>query len=980
MTVPAGRQEGKEEFQLRRYRKMRKIRRRVRRERRKQAEVCTGRRRLKILTGIFCMSASVLIGRLFSLQIQDGADYLAEAGQKVLKTQEIKATRGNIYDRNGVLLAYNEPSYVITFDDPTSSDQSTEERNETINRILEQVLEIVNENGDSVVDSFGITLDAEGNYQYTQSSETARLRFLADIYGYSSVDDLSEKQANQTAEELMEYLCTDEINGYGLDVQNSDRQYLLDMVNMRYAIRLNRYQQYQTAILAEDVSEETVAGMKEHVDELPGIEIGEDSVRRYTDPEVFSSILGYTGQISESEYEALDNEEKEQRSLTDIVGKDGIEEAFDNVLRGTDGETTLYVDTLGKVIETVSTMEPTAGNDLYLTIDSELQKNIYCLIEEKLAGILLSKLQNVLTYDASWAADSSDIIIPVGDAYYSLIGNYVIDYTEFGDEDAGDAEREVYKIFSKEKETVLSEIMEQLQDSDAPAYQELSEEMQEYMDYLYRVVTDDTVGMIDSDAVDTEDETCLAWKEEGSISLYTYLHEAISKNWIHEEKLTENGYSSSEDIYQEMLEDIENYIRADSSLDKLIYEKLIQSGTITGNQLCAIVYEQSVLEMDEDLYGSLRDGSLSAYSWLRKRIESLEITPGQLALEPCSAGVVVTDTDTGDVLACVSYPGYDSNRLANTMDTEYYKQLASGMNNIFYNRATQEKTAPGSTFKVVSAVAALTEGVINGNSTVSCSGEFTKVTPSSKCWIYPGAHGALNVAGALQNSCNSFFYEMGYRLGTEEDGTYNSDLGTDTLAEYAQMFGLGETSGLEIAEAEPEISDEYAIQSAIGQGTNNYTVSQLNRYVTAVANRGTVYSLTLADRATDSAGNVVEDYQAEVVGTMDAVSESTWDLVQEGMERMVEHSSTFSGLDFSMAGKTGTAQQSALHPDHALFVGYAPADEPEISVAVRITYGYSSSYAAEIGRDIARIYFEEGAADEIIMGTASVLGNVVSGD
>ena len=277
-------------------------------------------------------------------------------------------------------------------------------------------------------------------------------------------------------------------------------------------------------------------------------------------------------------------------------------------------------------------------------------------------------------------------------------------------------------------------------------------------------------------------------------------------------------------------------------------------------------------------------------------------------------------------------------------------------------------------------MAALTEGVINGNSTVSCSGEFTKVTPSSKCWIYPGAHGALNVAGALQNSCNSFFYEMGYRLGTEEDGTYNSDLGTDTLAEYAQMFGLGETSGLEIAEAEPEISDEYAIQSAIGQGTNNYTVSQLNRYVTAVANRGTVYSLTLADRATDSAGNVVEDYQAEVVGTMDAVSESTWDLVQEGMERMVEHSSTFSGLDFSMAGKTGTAQQSALHPDHALFVGYAPADEPEISVAVRITYGYSSSYAAEIGRDIARIYFEEDAADEIITGKAFVLGNAVSGD
>lgn len=412
----------------------------------------------------------------------------------------------------------------------------------------------------------------------------------------------------------------------------------------------------------------------------------------------------------------------------------------------------------------------------------------------------------------------------------------------------------------------------------------------------------------------------------------------------------------------------------------MIYEDLIQEGRITGNQLCAIVYEQGVLEMDEDLYDSLRSGNLSAYTWLCDRIENLEITPGQLALEPCSAGVVVTDPDTGDVLACVSYPGYDSNRLTDTMDTEYYSQLVNGMNNIFYNRATQEKTAPGSTFKMVSAVAALTEGVIDGNSTVYCSGVFSRVTPESRCWIYPSSHGSLNVVGALQNSCNVFFYEMGYRLGTDESGAYDSDLGTDVLAEYAEMFGLGETSGLEISEAEPEISDEYAVQSAIGQGTNNFTVSQLNRYVTAVANRGTVYSLTLADKVTDAEGNLVEEYKAEVVNTMDEISESTWDLVQTGMERMVENSSAFSELDFSMAGKTGTAQQSSLHPDHALFVGYAPADDPEISVAVRIAYGYSSSYAAEIGRDIAQIYFDSDSVDELITGKAAEVGSASSGD
>ena len=482
-----------------------------------------------------------------------------------------------------------------------------------------------------------------------------------------------------------------------------------------------------------------------------------------------------------------------------------------------------------------------------------------------------------------------------------------------------------------------------------------------------------------STAADTDDETYQDWSD-GDISLYEWLNYAISQNWIDTAKLEETSYSSAGETYQALLSYIGEYISSDSGFDKLIYEKLIQSGSITGAQICAIVYEQGVLEMDEELYSGLRSGEISAYSWLCERIENLEITPGQLALEPCSGGAVVPGPDTGDVLACVSYPGYDNNRLANTMDTDYYNELISGMNNIFYNRATQEKTAPGSTYKMVTAAAALTEGLIDSSSTVYCSGEFTKVTPSPKCWIYPSAHGSLNVVGALQNSCNDFFYEMGYRLATDENGVYDSDLGTDTLAGYAEMFGLGETSGLELTEAEPEISDEYAVQSAIGQGTNNFTVSQLNRYVTAVANRGTVYSLTLADKVTDSDGNLIKDYEAETVNIMDEISSETWDLIQTGMEQMVSNSSVFSDIDFSMAGKTGTAQQSSLHPDHALFVGYAPADSPEISIAVRMAYGYSSSYAAEIGRDIARIYFDADAADEIITGSAAELGDALSGD
>ena len=343
-------------------------------------------------------------------------------------------------------------------------------------------------------------------------------------------------------------------------------------------------------------------------------------------------------------------------------------------------------------------------------------------------------------------------------------------------------------------------------------------------------------------------------------------------------------------------------------------------------------------------------------------------------------GAYILDPKTGKVLACVSYPGYDNNRLSNVMDTDYYVQLSTGLSRTFYNRATQEKTAPGSTYKMMSSVAGLTEGVIGGGTYLPCTGEFDKITPSPKCWIYPSAHGSLNVVGAIQHSCNDFFYEVGYRLGQDENGNYDSSVGLEKLEKYASMFGLDETSGVEIPESDPQISDTDAVRSAIGQGTNNYTVSQLNRYVTAVANRGTVYKLSLVGKTTDADGKLIKEYEPEVVNQMDEVSSSTWDLVHNGMESMVKNSSVFSKMEIAMGGKTGTAQQSKVHPDHVLFAGYAPADDPQIAITVRIANGYSSNYAAEIGRDITKVYFDANAAKDLITGKASSLGKAGSGD
>ena len=277
----------------------------------------------------------------------------------------------------------------------------------------------------------------------------------------------------------------------------------------------------------------------ENQGELTGVDIEEDSLRVYPDGEYFASIIGYTGPMSQEEYDSLDEKEKKRYSLSDIVGKSGIEQAFDSTLQGEKGERTFYVDNLGKVTDTVSETDPKAGNDVYLTIDKNLQISAYKLLEEKLAGIVLSKLRNVLDYDPSAAGDSSEIIIPVGDAYNAFIANEIIDMRHFGTEEAGPAEQAVWSTFQSKKSSTVSELIGQLTNPDAPAYRELSAEMQAYMDYMCDTVLKEKTGILMSDQIDSSDETQTAWAKDETISLYTYLNYAISQNWIDTSKLEE---------------------------------------------------------------------------------------------------------------------------------------------------------------------------------------------------------------------------------------------------------------------------------------------------------------------------------------------------------------------------------------------------------------------------------------------------------
>ncbi|MCD8241475.1 MAG: hypothetical protein LUD73_03520, partial [Lachnospiraceae bacterium] len=142
------------------------------------------------------------------------------------------------------------------------------------------------------------------------------------------------------------------------------------------------------------------------------------------------------------------------------------------------------------------------------------------------------------------------------------------------------------------------------------------------------------------------------------------------------------------------------------------------------------------------------------------------------------------------------------------------------------------------------------------------------------------------------------------------------------------------------------------------------------RYVSAIANRWTVYDLTLLDKVTDSEGITIEDYSASVYNEID-IADSTWYAIQEGMYEVAQNTSAFEDLELTIAGKTGTAQQSKSHPNHALFIGYAPYESPQIAIAIRIANGYTSANAASMAADIFRYYFELEDEEDIVTGTAT---------
>ena len=923
--------------------------------------------RLAVAGILMVILFAILLWRMFYLQIISGEEYQNNYTLKIVKERTLNSTRGNIYDRNGKLLAYNELSYSITLED-NGTYSSTTEKNDALNAEIAQVITALEKNGDAIINEFKVDLQADGCYAFNVTG-TAWKRFLADVYGAISYDDLKYSQKlgydtkNATADQVMSYL----LDSYGVS-KDYDAAMAHKIVIVRFAMAQNAYQKYIATTIAENVSEESVAYIKEHSDELQGVDAVSDTIRKYNDSEYFASIIGYTGKISEKEYETLSAAD-DSYTLNDVIGKGGIEQYMDSYLKGEKGYEKLYVDYMGKVLEVIDRKEPTAGNDVYLSIDSDLQSAVYHLLEQEIAGIVYSNIDN----------PTSEIPIPITDVYFALIDNNVIDLESFAKEDATANERETARIFASRETVVKNRLSANLANQNAEQFQNLSEEDQDYFTYIINQLKGNKI-LID-ERIDASDEIYQSWKT-GEVSPYVYLNHAISKNWIDITQFTiEEKYSDSAEIYTALCQYILDDIATQKEFSKIIYKYLVKEGAISGRLLCLILFDQGVLPYNEAEIAGLQNGTINAVTFLKDKIKNLAITPAQLALDPCSGSCVVTDTKTGEILALVSYPGYDSNRLANTVDAEYFNSLQTDKSLPQYNYATQQGTAPGSTYKMVLATAGLAENYITLGEKIKDLGQYENISNKPKCWIFSrgGTHGDVNVAEAIRDSCNYYFYEVGYRLSTNNYQTnYNDALGISKIQKYAAMFGFDEKTGIEIEEAEPRMADEFPVMAAIGQSNNRYTTVQLSRYITAVANKGTVYRYTLLDHVADSEGNTIASFAPEVRNTIDVLNNEEWDAIHSGMRMVVENTSKFNGFPIAAAGKTGTAQQNLTRANHALFVGYAPYENPEIAIATRIAYGYTSHNAAELSKNVLAYYFKAEDAEELLSGQAEEVNSTSS--
>lgn len=678
---------------------------------------------------IVALLIALCVGTLYQLQILNGAAYYDASQNNNVTYPAVKAARGNILDRYGRVLVSNRECYNLVINTTRLFGDEVDDPN----AVILEMVNIVEDSGAEFIDDLPITKSPP--FEYTEMTDFQRTLLNA----YFDDHDLAE---DTTAVELMSYFRTryDIDNTYSAEDMRkiSAIRYAL---NVRYAINTSSY------TFVEDASIDLISDIMGAVGSV--IEVESSYVREYN-TQYAAHLLGYIGAMTDVEQEQYMVGDNSGYNYDSMVGKDGVELAFESWLHGTDGKSRVTRNSEGTITSTVYEEDPVPGNHVYLTIDIQLQEAV--------------------------------------------------------------------------------------------------------------------------------------------------------------ERALENGIIALQ------------------------------------------------LERDQENAEAIANG-----------------TPDEVKEDIQGGAAVVVDVNSGNPLAIASYPTFDASQVY-----ENYAEYLNAEYDPLYNRATMGAYAPGSTFKPLVALAALSESIINTETRIDCEGIFSKYADQGyapECWIYTQeqlTHGNDNVSEALRDSCNYFFY------------TIADMMGIDILDEYAADFGLGESTGIEIGEtignmANPDNHINYdvdawvygdTVQAGIGQSDSLFTPLQLAEYCAAIANGGTRYSASVL-KSVRSFDYTRQLYSGEtkVMSTVDS-ADYNWAAVQYGMYLFTHdingssseayyafNNYSYNGESIGVAAKSGTSQLGEDITNNALFMCYAPYDDPEIAVAIVVERGRAGSALTNIAKDVLDAYF-----------------------
>ena len=455
-------------------------------------------------------------------------------------------------------------------------------------------------------------------------------------------------------------------------------------------------------------------------------------------------------------------------------------------------------------------------------------------------------------------------------------------------------------------------------------------------------------------------------------------------------KISEKEYNEEQDVYENDdyvgrtgIESLfENYLRGKKGKEEI---EMTVDGTVTGETVTKAPEQGSTVVLTID--SKLQEVAETA---LKNNIEKIRNGGFSNRYDAKGGCVAVIDVHSGEILAMASNPDYDPNAWVGGISVADYNQIKE--NNSLFNKAISGSYAPGSIFKMVTALAGLESGAISTTEKINDTGIYTRYRDyQPRCWYYNSyhrGHGYLDVSGAIEKSCNYFFYETGDRMGI------------DNLSKYALHFGLGKKTGIELPnEKEGAVASKetYAklrnggrigpgdvLNASIGQGDNNFTPMQIAKYISSIANGGNVVKPTIIKSILNSDGSEVSrdeitQYTNEKLGYSDTddgitISQESVNVAKEGMRMAASEAggtayNIFKGFNQEVAGKTGSAEAGKDKDGNDLvnawFVCFAPYEKPEVAVVVMIENGGHGNYAAEVARDVLTQYFGMNESTEI---------------